>query len=107
MIGVRHQNIFVLSPRVFKTLVTRGMDLRCKCTIGGPSFSTKKEAEKYGEENYPRFKVRRVKDGYKVFNGPCNVMLLPHDKVVSKPSKRGRKYYLFEHYKAMYFREEE
>jgi len=61
--------IFTLTTKIHRSLITRGMDLRCKCTIGG--------------------------------NGPCNIMLVPHDKVVSKPSKKGRKYFLYEHYQRM------
>lgn len=34
-------------------------------------------------------------------NGPCNILLVPHDKIISKPSKTGRKYYLYEHYMNM------
>ena len=64
-------NIFILSPKIYKALVTRGMDLRCKCTIGG--------------------------------DGPCNIMLQPFDKVVSKPSKKGRKYYLYDHFMEMFY----
>jgi len=61
--------IFILLEKTYKALTTRGMDLRCKCTIGG--------------------------------DGPCNALLEVHDKVVSKPSKHGRKYYLFNHYQRM------
>jgi len=61
--------VFTLSLKIWRSLTKRGMDLHCKCTVGG--------------------------------NGPCNILLVPHDKVVSKPSKTGRKYYLFEHYTNM------
>jgi hypothetical protein len=58
-------NVFVMSERVFNILVSRGMDLRCKCS----------------------------------FN--CHKMIAIHDSVVSKPSKKGRKYYLLDHYNDM------
>ena len=60
---------FVLTEKMYKSLIKRGMDLRCQCTIGG--------------------------------NGPCGCMLMPFDYVVSKPSRHGRKYYLYAHYQRM------
>ena len=62
----RHQYIFVMKERVYRTLLKKKMDLRCKCS----------------------------------FN--CNKIITVHDSVVSKPAKKGRKYYLLEHYEAMY-----
>jgi len=60
---------FILTEKIYKSLITRGMDLRCKCCIGD--------------------------------KGVCNIMLVPHDKIISKPSKKKRKYYLYEHYLKM------
>ena len=58
-------SVFVMTERVYNILMSRGMDLRCKCS----------------------------------FN--CNKMIAVHDSVVSKPSNKGRKYYLLDHYNAM------
>jgi len=58
-------NIYVMTERVYRTLIQKGMDLRCKCSFD------------------------------------CNRIITVHDSVVSKPSKKGRKYYLLEHYEKM------
>lgn len=31
----------------------------------------------------------------------CDCLLIPHDTVISKPTKHGRKYYLLSHYEQM------
>ena len=98
--------VFILTEKSYKALITRGMDLRCKCTIGGVEFDSEEEAQEYGAKEYGegKFTIRKVEGKWKVFDGPCNMLLVPHDEVLSKPSKKGRKYYLLEHYERMHIK---
>ena len=61
--------IFVLTQKLYLSLIKRGMNLTCQCVIGG--------------------------------NGPCHILLVVNDTIVSKPSKHGRKYYLKSHFDRM------